>query len=101
MINEFLVSSGKAYYETPIGEFSILNKSELQYSWTYGLYMPYWMNFYGDYGIHELPYWPSGYREGEDHLGFPVSHGCVRLGIGPAEELFNWSEIGTKLYIQE
>ncbi len=61
--------------------------------------MPFWMNFYRGYGIHELPYWPNGYREGEDHLGMPVSHGCVRLGIGNAEKLFNWAEIGIPVYI--
>ncbi|MBU1131088.1 L,D-transpeptidase [Patescibacteria group bacterium] len=101
LLGDNLVSTGKAGYNTPTGEFSVLNKSTNQYSAKYGLYMPYWMNFYTDYGIHELPYWPSGYREGEDHLGIPVSHGCVRLGIGPAHKLYNWAEIGTRVYIEE
>ena len=46
-----------------------------------------------------LPYWPSGYREGTNHLGIPVSHGCVRLGIGPAKTLYDWAEIGTTVAI--
>jgi lipoprotein-anchoring transpeptidase ErfK/SrfK len=28
-----------------------------------------------------------------------VSHGCIRLGIGPAETLYNWTEVGTPVYI--
>lgn len=101
LLGDNLISSGKAYYDTPIGEFSVFNKQDLAYSNKYNLYMPYWLEFHTGYGIHELPYWPSGYREGENHLGIPVSHGCVRLGIGPAEELYNWAEIGTKVYIEE
>lgn len=71
----FKVSTGKPGYNTPIGYFKILNKIELAWSKTYGLYMPFWMSFTTrGHGIHELPYWPGGYREGENHLGIPVSH---------------------------
>ena len=51
------------------------------------------------HGIHELPEWPSGYKEGEAHLGIPVSHGCVRLGVGPAETMYHWAPIGTIVFI--
>ncbi|PIQ80424.1 MAG: hypothetical protein COV79_00490 [Parcubacteria group bacterium CG11_big_fil_rev_8_21_14_0_20_41_14] len=101
-ISTFKTSTGRYGYKTPIGEHKILNKSKLAYSKTYGLYMPFWMAFTSrGHGIHELPYWPSGYREGEDHLGTAVSHGCVRLGVGSAEEVFNWADIGTKIIVQE
>lgn len=53
----------------------------------------------GYFGIHELPVWPDGIKEGENHLGTPVSHGCVRLGVGPAEFLYNWTPIGTPVKI--
>jgi len=98
-INSFLVSTGKYGMPTPLGTFSVKKKELNHWSSTYGLWMPFSMNFYGAYYIHELPYWPSGYREGENHLGIRVSHGCVRLGIGPAEYVFNWSEIGTPVYV--
>lgn len=97
-INSFLVSTGKYGMPTPLGTFSVKKKELNHWSSTYGLWMPFSMNFYGSFYIHELPYWPSGYREGENHLGIRVSHGCVRLGIGPAEYVFNWSEIGTPVY---
>jgi len=101
LLDENSISSGKTNYPTPVGEFSVLKKSKLQFSKKYGLYMPFWMEFYPGFGIHELPYWPNGYREGQSHLGTPVSHGCVRLGIGPAEKLFSWAAIGTKIYIEK
>ena len=96
--NSFLISSGTYRMPTPLGMFTVRSKRRNIWS-SYGLWMPYSMNFYGGYFIHELPYWPNGYREGTNHLGTRVSHGCVRLGIGPAEYVYNWSEIGTPVYI--
>jgi hypothetical protein len=98
-VNQFLVSTGKYGMPTPLGKYSVKRKEVNHWSSTYRLWMPYSMNFSGAYYIHELPYWPSGYREGESHLGIQVSHGCIRLGIGPAKYVFDWSDIGTPIYI--
>ena len=97
----YVVSSGKWSTPTPPGEYKIINKIVRAYSSAYGLYMPYWQNFLnGEYGIHALPEWPNGYKEGENHLGIPVSHGCVRLGSEAAAEVYNWTEAGvTPVYI--
>lgn len=96
----FPISTGKQGYQTPTGEFTILNKVPKAWSKTYGLWMPYWMAFTNKgHGIHELPFWPGGYREGESHLGRAVSHGCVRLGLGPAKKLYDWADIGTKVIV--
>lgn len=100
-INTYKISSGKRSMPTPSGKFVIGNKSRKAWSKTYGLWMPYWLGLRGqNFGLHELPYWPNGYREGESHLGTPVSHGCVRLGIGPAKTLFDWTEVGTPVIIE-
>lgn len=95
-LGKFPVSSGKNN-STPKGEFKIKNKSLKAWS-GYGLWMPYWLGL-GKFGIHELPIWPNGYREGSNHLGTPVSHGCIRLGIGPAKLIYDWAEVGTKVVI--
>lgn len=100
-INSFLISTGKYGMPTPLGMFSVKKKEDNHWSSTYGLWMPYSMNFYSSFYIHELPYWPSGYREGESHLGVRVSHGCIRLGIGPAKYVYDWSEIGTPVYVHK
>ncbi|MEA3398541.1 MAG: L,D-transpeptidase family protein [Patescibacteria group bacterium] len=95
----FPVSSGKAGMYTPLGHYQVDGKNLKAWS-KYGLWMPYWMSLQNGYfGIHELPEWPDGTKEGEDHLGKPVSHGCIRLGVGPAEFMYNWTEIGTGVFI--
>ncbi len=87
-LKEFVVSTGKKSTPTPKGEFKIQNKILKAWSRTYGLWMPYWLGLGGGIGIHELPIWPNGYREGENHLGTPVSHGCIRLGLKNAVYIY-------------
>ncbi len=98
-INEHIVSTGKASMPTPTGNFTIEKKQERAWSEMAGLWMPWWLSFNDIHAIHELPEWPDGTKEGASHLGIPVSHGCVRLGIGPAKTLYDWTPIGTKLVI--
>lgn len=99
-MGEFIVSTGVARMPTPKGHFAIDSKHPRAWSSTYGLWMPYWMSLdKGKFGIHELPEWPNGYKEGEAHLGKPASHGCIRLGKGPAQFLYDWAEIGTPVFI--
>lgn len=96
-----LISSGKRGMDTPKGQFAIKNKAPRPWSKKYGLFMPFWMAVASDgsFGIHELPEWPGGYKEGANHLGIPVSHGCIRLGIGPAKQIYEWTEVGTPVVI--
>lgn len=98
-MGKFLVSSGVPAMPTPKGHFTVTKKSIKAWS-SYGLWMPYWMGLdIGRFGIHQLPYWPDGRVEGEDHLGSPASHGCVRLGKEGAEFIYDWVEIGTPVFI--
>lgn len=101
VLDAYLVSSGKRGMETPIGTYHIANKTPRAWSKEYGLFMPYWNALVpsGKFGIHELPEWPGGYKEGQSHLGTPVSHGCVRLGVGPAKIVYEWAEIGTTVIV--
>ncbi|MEP7162179.1 MAG: L,D-transpeptidase family protein [Candidatus Moraniibacteriota bacterium] len=100
-VDAYIISSGKRGMETPTGEYAIENKSPRPWSKKYSLFMPYWQAIVpsGLFGIHELPEWPGGYKEGANHLGTPVSHGCVRLGVGPAARVYAWTEIGTRVVV--
>lgn len=102
-LGEFPISSGVKSLPTPTGEFKIYKKQPRAWSKASQLWMPWWMSFYssGLYAIHELPEWPNGTKEGSDHLGKPASHGCVRLGVGPAKLLYDWTPIGTKVVIKK
>ncbi len=101
---EYIVSTGKSSTPTKTGNFSVISKHPMAYGGVNGLYwtMPYFLGIYRiagqENGIHELPFL-NGYRESERSLGHPVSHGCVRLPIGSAEILYNWTEIGTPVAI--
>lgn len=100
LVASYRVSTGKWSMPTPVGDFVINNKDPRAYSAQYDLYMPYWMAFIGSsHGIHELPETSSGRKEGESSLGVPVSHGCIRLGVGAAGEVYNWAEVGTPVFV--
>lgn len=100
-VGSYKISSGKKSMATPRGNFQIYNKTSKAWSEKYKLFMPYWMAFTpdGSHGIHELPEWPNGRKEGASHLGIPVSHGCVRLGVGSARTVYNWADVGTPVII--
>ena len=101
ILDAFLISSGLRGMDTPKGVTQIYNKHPRPWSGKYGLFMPYWMAIRsnGLFGIHELPEWPGGYKEGANHLGTPVSHGCIRLGVGAAQKIYEWADIGTSVII--
>jgi len=99
-LGTYKVSTGKRGMATPTGTFKVMAKRGRAWSKKYNLYMPYFMQFTGQgHGIHELPEWKNGYKEGAAHLGTPVSHGCVRLGVGPAAKIYGWSDVGTPVVI--
>lgn len=118
------ISSGKSGYTTPAGEYTIINQFEEAYSAKYSLYMGNWMGIakngvgFRGYGMHSLAYWkikhqpyPDGtikngrlYTNGRvyedvNHLGEPMSHGCIRFGIQEAKVLYNWASVGTPVTI--
>ena len=98
----FPISSGSRQYPTPTGHFQVNSKSLRAYSTMYNLYMPYWNSFIGNsYGIHELPEYPNGAKEGANYLGRAVSHGCVRLGVGAAATVYNWAPVGTPVEVHQ
>lgn len=99
-MGEYVVSTGKSSTPTPKGSFVIKNKALRPKSQTYGLWMPYWMGLSAaGVGIHELPEWGKGIKEGAASLGKPVSHGCIRLGVGPAKKMYEWAEVGTEVKV--
>ncbi len=94
------VSTGLPRTPTPLGTYKILQKHPRAWSHSAKLWMPYWMHFSGrGHGLHELPEWPGGRKEGEAHLGRKASHGCVRMGIGSAKEVYEWTPSGTPVTI--
>lgn len=97
----FKVSTGLSGMDTPRGTFKVMAKARRPWSAKYKLYMPWFIQFTNNgHGIHELPEWPGGYKEGANHLGVPVSHGCVRLGVGPAKVVYDFAEVGVPIVVE-
>ena len=70
-------------FDTPIGEFEALTKEKNHFS-TYGeVWMPYSVQFHGDFYIHGWPYYPGGKPVARGYSG-----GCIRLETADMEELY-------------
>jgi lipoprotein-anchoring transpeptidase ErfK/SrfK len=99
LIMQTPVSTGTRGLETPTGTFSIQSKERMHWSRQFGVWMPFAMQVVGGIYIHELPLTEDGRRIGTRSLGTPASHGCIRVGVGDAEALYNWAPIGTPVVI--
>jgi lipoprotein-anchoring transpeptidase ErfK/SrfK len=88
------IASGKASSPTPTGKFRVLSKHKDKESSRYDneigtpAWMPYSMQFFGNYFLHE------GYLPGQ-----PASHGCIRLGHDHARLLFERMRIGDPITV--
>lgn len=97
IVKEFeIVSKGKpgSYYETPAGNYDIKSKENNKLSTLGNVYMPYSMQFYGNFFIHGIPYHPDGTRVSTSYSG-----GCIRMSDSDAREIYEFSKIGTRLLI--
>ncbi|HVE90824.1 MAG TPA: L,D-transpeptidase [Actinomycetota bacterium] len=92
------VSTGAPGFPTPTGTYSIQSKEKMHWSTQYGVWMPYAMRVVRGIFIHEVPIDTQGRRLG-GALGQAASHGCIRVGVGPAQSLYEWAEVGTPVTI--
>jgi L,D-transpeptidase catalytic domain len=84
------VSTGSAGYETPAGIFSIVQKKEMHSS-----------NLYED---GEMPFmqrltWTGIALHAGVLPGRPASHGCIRLPMAFAQQLFQLTDLGMRVLI--
>ena len=82
---------------TPRGEFKIYYKLPVsrmvstQPGDQYDYWSPWVMYFHGAYTIHGATW--------HNQFGTPRSHGCVNLKVPDAKWLYEWTPIGTRVYI--
>ncbi len=93
-----------AGFPTVTGLFSIqakqLNRNLNGYAigYNYNVFVKYWMPFYGNYGLHDAS-WRSSFG-GQDYY-YGGSHGCVNLPEATAAFLYDWSSVGTPVWIHQ
>src|SRR5277367_1236963 len=86
------VSTGKPGYETPTGEYTVLEKERYHRSNRYNnAPMPY-MQRLTDYGMA---------LHGGHLPGYPASHGCIRLPLAFAAALFREPSVGMTVTITD
>ena len=112
------ISTGREGHNTPVGQFSVLEKDIDHHSSVYGYYadasghpvkegvdirktpqpagthfvgasMPFFLEFSPGYGLHQ------GYLP-----GYPASHGCVRMPYWKARQFYETAKIGTPVTVK-
>ncbi|HUO91338.1 MAG TPA: L,D-transpeptidase family protein [Rhizomicrobium sp.] len=84
------VSTGKPGYETPTGEYTVMEKQRFHRSNRYDNAPMPWMQRLTEYGLA---------LHGGHLPGYPASHGCIRLPHGFAAALFRESYIGMRVTV--
>ncbi|PIR54640.1 hypothetical protein COU74_05115 [Candidatus Peregrinibacteria bacterium CG10_big_fil_rev_8_21_14_0_10_36_19] len=107
IVRQFTISSGAYDTPTPIGDFKVTLKQEVRVGSKPPHYiMPKFMWFKsGGYGFHALPSLRTDggafWTEAVNHIGRPVSHGCIRLLPEDADFLFEFTTLeDTKVSIR-
>jgi lipoprotein-anchoring transpeptidase ErfK/SrfK len=104
VIYESPVTSGAtgAGLGTVTGTFAIYYKTTNThlnghpYGYDYDVPVAFWMPFYQGYGLHDAS-WRSSFGGPDYYYG--GSHGCVNLPYATAAFIYNWSVIGTPVWI--
>jgi len=91
-----LLSKGRpgTAWQTPAGMYTINSKKENHFSTIGEVWMPYSMQFFGNYFIHGWPYETDGTPVPEGYSG-----GCIRMSDVDAKRLYDFADIGTKVIV--
>ena len=85
-----------SWWETPAGLYKISSKEKSHFSSFGGVYMPYSMQFQGNFFIHGPTYYPDGTPTASTYSG-----GCIRLSLDDVKEIYRLAEIGTPMLVFE
>jgi len=106
LLDSDIVTGRENIWDTRIGMFSIYSRETSRYltgrdsegNITYQSYVDYWMPFDGGIGLHDASW--------RDEFGGEIyktsgSHGCVNLPFDIAKQIYENSEIGTKVLVHK
>jgi lipoprotein-anchoring transpeptidase ErfK/SrfK len=79
-VGSFKVSTGKAGYRTPRGQWRVQRMARVHWSRQFKAPLPHAIFFVGGVAIHAT--------KGVHKLGTPASHGCVRLAPSDAAKVY-------------
>ncbi len=81
-------------WETPVGKYKVITKEEKHYSSIGNVWMPFSVQFFGNFFVHGWPYYPDGALVPKGFSG-----GCIRLSTSDAEKVFNFAENDMPFYV--
>ena len=100
LIRSCIVGTGATVSQTPLGATYVTYKSS--YGWLTDTYLvrPV-VGFYPGtgYAFHSRLYTPSGVGWSDSRIGFPVSHGCVRMYDEDIQWIYDNIPLNTKVVI--
>jgi len=99
VVKEFpVLTKGRegSWWETPTGNYEVLSKSANHFSSIGKVWMPWSVQFYGNFFIHGWPYYSDGTPVAKTYSG-----GCVRLSVEDAKEVFNFAVKGMPVLVLE
>ncbi len=88
LVESFLCGSGAPSTPTPVGTFKILLHQRGWFDDSYTVYNVSWFRE-GGYAFHSILLNPGTDTVQDGRLGFPVSHGCIRLSRHDAAWIYN------------
>ncbi len=91
-----ILSKGRpgTFWETPRGMYHVRTKEDRHYSSIGKVWMPYSMQFYGNFFIHGWPYHDDGTDVPPGYSG-----GCIRLANTDAQKIYEFATIGTPILV--
>jgi len=90
LIQNTLVSTGSKGNDTPLGVYSIKGKYKDYYMPTAKVHVENWLPYNGNYGFHDATWQTKPF-------GVARSHGCTRMPLEEANELYNNVNKGDKV----
>ena len=100
-IKSFKCSTGIESEKTPTGIFDVRERGAWFFSDKYNQGGKYWVQFYGDYLFHSVPYNKDQSEVVDYTLGVPASHGCIRLKTEDAKWIYDNCPLNTKVTIYD
>lgn len=83
-----------SWWETPSGIYKVESKERNHFSSFGGVYMPWSLEFQGNFFIHGWPTYPGGAPVASSFSG-----GCIRLATGDAEKVYDAAAIGMPVLV--
>lgn len=101
IISKIGIVSGKHVSPTIRGNFRVVSKetSRILKGEDYASWVRYWMQFHGNYGIHDANWQPSSAFSNSSYYRWGGSHGCVNVHPSKMGYIYSNSYVGMRVIV--